>query len=206
LPEISFPAKIYDPNRPDGFSIRQFIEANIRTRPIVVCGGFRPGDNSMAAAPYRVIPNGICSDVVGASDPIDIDAWLVRTKPLLPDVVRLAREAPRPSTFESLALADFWYAWYARAHFVMSCEDCGWSVDQRLLRFISLADEIIHLGPQPPIGVYKDLASALVKVYPTHPEVRDRLVEALRDYLRVAPSDDPNRAAIRDNLRKLTGT
>lgn len=205
LPDVTFPAMIYDPGRPDGFSIRQFIDANIGRRPIVVCGGFRAGDNSVTPAAYRMVPDGICLDVARAGEPFDLEAWLARTKPLLPDVVAFANDHPRPNTFESLALDDFWNAWHARAHFVMSCEDCGLSADARLLRFASLAEEIIHLGPTAPVPVYKNLAYALVKVYGTHPEVHDRLVTALQEYLKVAPADDRDLPAVRDNLRRLTG-
>jgi hypothetical protein len=205
LPNVTLPAMIYDPGRPDGFSIRQFIDANISRGPIVVCGGFRPGDTSVTPAAYRVVPAGICSDVLRAGDPFDLEAWLARTKALLPDVVAFANDHPRPNTFESLALADFWNAWHARAHFVMTCEDCGLAPDQRLLRFASLAEEIIHLGPTAPVPVYKNLAYALVKVFATHPEVHDRLVTALEEYLKVAPADDRDLPAVRDNLAKLKG-
>ena len=204
LPDVRFPASVYDPWRPDGFSIRQFIDANIDRTPIVVCGGFRPGDDSVTPAVYRVVPTGICSDVLRTGAPFALEAWLARTRGLLPDVVALANDRPRPSTFESLALADFWNAWQARAYFVRACEDCGLSPDARLLRFASLAEEIIGLGPTPPVPVYKSLASTLVKVYATHPEVHDRLVTALQEYLKVAPADDRDLPAVRENLAKLT--
>ncbi len=205
LPEVRFPADRYDPTRREAFSIKQFIDANIDRFPIFVCGGFKEGDASVTPAAYRVVPWGICSEIMRAGTPFPLDEWLTRSRPLLPDVVPVANDRLRSGSFEELVLADFWNAWHARAYFVMTCEDCGLAPDDRLLRFASLAEEMMRLGPAPPVPVYKNLAYALVKVYATHPEVHDRLVTALREYLRVAPADDRDLPAVRDNLIKLGG-
>jgi len=205
LPNVRFPAAVYDPRRSDAFSIKQFIDANIDTFPIVVCGGFKEGDESVTPADYRMVPMGVCAHVERASTPFAVEDWLARSRPLLPAVAALANDRPRQGSFEELVLADDWNAWHARAHFVMKCEDCGLAEDDRLLRFATMAEEMMRLGPPPPVPVYKNLAYALVKVYPTHPEVRDRLVTALQEYLKVAPPDDRDLPAVRDNLAKLGG-
>jgi hypothetical protein len=203
LPAVKIPGSIYDPGRQDGFSIAQFINANIDRAPIVVCGGFKPGDGSVTKAAYRVVPVGLCSEVLRANAPFAFNEWLDRSRALLPDVAAFAATPPRPAMFEYLALADYWNAWHARAYFVRSCEDCGLSPDERLRRFADMAEEIIRLGPSPPIEVYKNLAAVLLRLYATRPEVKDRLVAALQAYMKAAPADDRDLPAIRDALAKL---
>ena len=38
---VTFPGNRYHPNVPKGFSMAQFLKANIRKHPIVLCGPFK---------------------------------------------------------------------------------------------------------------------------------------------------------------------
>jgi hypothetical protein len=200
MPDVHFPGAHYGST---GYSIKQLIDANIRQRRILVCGGFRPNDRTVTPADYRLTARGLCMEVERAGTPLQVDAWLEETRPLLPDVASISRASFRPGTWEEAVRADFWNAWHTRAHFLMLCDDCGIAEEDRLWRFLPLADEIVQQGPSPPDETYKDRVYALTKLYSTHPDLRHRLVLAMRQYLEVAPPDDPQLPVIRKNLAKL---
>jgi len=203
LPDVRFPAAVYDPRRSDGFSMKQLIDANVDRFPVLVCGGIKEGDHSVSATAYRLLPRGSCAEVTRAGSPLVVDAWLARNRPLLPDVGALVRAPLRVGSWEEVVRTDAWAAWHAPAYFVMMCADCGLAPAERFARFVTMADEITRLGPNPPAYVYKNLAYALGQLFPTRPEVRDQLVMAMQEYLRRGPRDDPELPVIRDNLVKL---
>jgi hypothetical protein len=203
LPDVRIPGTVYDPRRPDGFSMKQLIDANVDRIPLLVCGGIKPGDDSVSPSTYRLLPRGSCAEVTRAGAPLALDAWLARNRTLLPDVGALARASLRPGSWDEVVRTDAWAAWHAPAYFVMMCADCGLSSTERFSRFVTLAEEITRLGPNPPAYVYKNLAYALGQLYPQRPVVRDQLVAAMQEYLRRGPRDDPDVAVMRDNLVKL---
>jgi hypothetical protein len=205
MPEVRFPAAVYDPHRADGFSMAQFLDANAGRSPIAVCGGFKPGDPSVPPRAYRLQPRGICTEIARPGQPLAVDRWLEETRPLLPAVEPIARAVLPPGSWEELVRRDVWAAWHDRAYFVLTCADCGLAPAERHTRFVALAEEILRLGPQPPLYVYRNLGYALTELFATRPEVRDRLVAAYRDYLRMAPPGDPDVPTVRDNLRRLGG-
>jgi len=43
---VIFPGQLYHPFKPGGYDIASFILANIRNRPIFLCGGWKTGDHS----------------------------------------------------------------------------------------------------------------------------------------------------------------
>ena len=183
--------------------MKQLIDANVDRFPVLVCGGIKEGDHSVSATAYRLLPRGSCAEVTRAGSPLVVDAWLARNRPLLPDVGALVRAPLRVGSWEEVVRTDAWAAWHAPAYFVMMCADCGLAPAERFARFVTMADEITRLGPNPPAYVYKNLAYALGQLFPTRPEVRDQLVMAMQEYLRRGPRDDPELPVIRDNLVKL---
>ena len=203
LPDVRFPAAVYDPRRSDGFSMKQLFDANVDRFPVLVCGGVKEGDHSVSATAYRLLPRGSCAEVTRAGSPLAVDAWLARNRPLLPDVSALARAPLRVGSWEEVVRTDAWAAWHAPAYFVMMCAECGLAPAERFARFVTMADEITRLGPNPAAYVYKNLAYALGQLFPTQPDVRDQLVVAMQEYLRRGPRDDPDLPVIRENLVKL---
>jgi hypothetical protein len=91
LPDVRFPAAVYDPRQPDGFSMKQLLDANVERVPIMACGGIKEDDRSVSAAAYRLLPRGSCTEVTRAGSPLAVDAWLARNRALLPDAGALAR-------------------------------------------------------------------------------------------------------------------
>ena len=170
LPDVRFPAAVYDPRRADGFSMKQLIDANVDRFPLFVCGGVKEGDHSVSATAYRLLPRGSCAEVKRAGSPLAVDAWLASNRPLLPDVGALARAPLRAGSWDAVVRTDAWAAWHAPAYFVMMCADCGLAPPERFSRFVTMADEITRLGPNPPAYVYKNLAYALGQLFPTRPE------------------------------------
>jgi len=203
LPEVRIPAAVYDPRRPDGFSMKQLLDANVGRFAFLVCGGVKPGDDSVSPSTYRLLPRGSCAEVAPAGAPLAVDPWLARNRALLPDLGALTRAPLKPGSWEEVVRTDAWAAWHAPAYFVMMCTDCGLAPVDRYWRYVTLADELTRLAPGAPAYVYKNLAFALGQLYPTRPDVRDRFVAAMQEYLRRGPADDPDVPVMRDNLVKL---
>jgi hypothetical protein len=119
LPDVRIPGAVYDPRRPDGFSMKQLLDANVDRIPLLVCGGIKPGDDSVSPSAYRLLPRGSCAEVTRAGAPLALDAWLARNRALLPDVGALARASLRPGSWDEVVRTDAWAAWHAPAYFVM---------------------------------------------------------------------------------------
>ncbi len=66
-PGVIFPGKAFHPRVPGSFSIAQFLDANYNTHPIILCGGWKEGDDSWARD-YTKLPYGSCDQVLRRRD------------------------------------------------------------------------------------------------------------------------------------------
>ena len=204
MPDVRLPGSHYDIAAPGGYLLRGLIDANISDRPIVVCGGTKPGDASLAGV-YRLLPLGLCDQVVPAAAPVDVQAWLASTEVARPQFRGDMRRIPDPASWEHVAWTDYWETFHRTA---LTCLTLAIERrdDPALLRTAADAfDRLIAQAPQPPAYAYKNLGIAHSRLVPVDPAAAARAVEAWRIYLRIGPADDRERPAIEAAVRQLAG-
>lgn len=204
MPDVTLPGTHYDIAEPGTYSLRALIDANIGSRPVVVCGGTKPGDASLAGV-YRLMPLGLCDRVTPATESVDVQAWLASNEAARPRFQGDMRRIPDPASWEHVAWTDYWDTSHrtALAYLTLAIERHD---DPALLR--AAADGFARLiaeAPQPPAYAYKNLGLAYSRLVPIDPSAAARAVEAWRIYLRIGPADDAERPAIEAAIRTLAG-
>ena len=63
MPDVIVPGTHYSVGEPGGYLLRQLVDANIAQRPVVYCGGAKPGDASVEQS-CRRWPLGLCDRLI----------------------------------------------------------------------------------------------------------------------------------------------
>lgn len=179
------------------------MDANIRNRPVLVCGSTKPGDTSLDTA-YRRVPAGLCDRLLPADAVVDVAGWWAGSAAALPVFRNDMRAVPAPDSWEYVAWTDYWEARHRRAlavlTFAMERHD-----DPALLGDAAAAfDAVIAEHPQPPAYYYKNLGIARARLAATDRASIGPAVDAFTTYLRLAPPDAADRAAIAQVVRELS--
>lgn len=111
FPEIVFPGPKFHPFD-GGFSIAEFISANMFKRPIVLCGGQKDGDTSWKGK-YNVYPQGLCNRIVKrVKKPKEAKLWKqfgLKRISAIPDIAKIGEFYPNrydSTSWERVAYAD----------------------------------------------------------------------------------------------------
>jgi hypothetical protein len=200
-PDVAIPAGRYMPGSPDGFAIKELLDANIARAPILVCGGVKQGDTS-ADSTYGRWPLGLCEIVHVGTEPVNLDDWLSQSQRALPHIDFSGQ--PRPSgSPEDVVWSDYWEVRQARAAQLLAVA----GADPARRKYVGLAagllQQIVDDNPEAAPHVYKNLALALGRFGLDTPEERARTAAAWRRYLEVAPTSDPQIPAIERELTRL---
>jgi hypothetical protein len=204
MPDITLPGTHYDLVTPGAYSLRGLIDANIGARPVVVCGGTKPGDASIAGV-YRLLPIGLCDQVFPVTGAVDIPAWSRASEAARPEFHADMRLIPNPESWEHVAWADYWESLHrtALADLTLAIERDD---DPVLLRSaVASFERLIAQHPQPPAYAYKNLGIARARLVPVDPSSAAAAVAAWQTYLRIGPAGDPERPAIEKAIRDLGG-
>lgn len=204
MPDVVLPGTHYDITIPGSYSLRGLIDANIASRPVVICGGPKTGDASLNGV-YRLLPLGFCDRVLPAADPIDLQAWLAAADAAMPHFNNDMRRIPGPESWERVVWTDYWEATHRVA---LTCLNLAIERhdDPALLRRAADGfDRLIAEDPQPPAYAYKNLGIARARLMPVDPASGAGAIAAWTTYLRVGPANDRDRAAIETALKQMTG-
>jgi hypothetical protein len=199
-PEIAIPRARYAPGAPDGFTMKELLDANVGRGPILVCGGIKNADPS-AEATYGLWPFGLCERVRSGSEPVNLDEWIRESEEALPRIDFDGQLHP-PGSWEDIVWNDYWAVRQERAAHLLRVS----GHDDRKRRYVVLAgeilEEIVRSNPAVPAYVYKSLAVALGRGGLGTPERRARTANAWETYLELAPTD-PERDAYAEEVRRL---
>lgn len=203
MPDVVLPGTHYAMRESGAFTIRQLVEANIATRPVVLCGGLKPGDSSLDGA-YRLLWDGWCDRLVPIGVPVDPTPWLTPSPLGATAFHNDMRIVPPADSWERIVWTEYWDTAHrkALALLMLGIERHN---DPALLR--AAADgfsRLIAEDPIPPPYAYKNLGIALGRLAPVDPTAAARAVEAWQVYLRVGPVDDADRPAIAQAMRELS--
>ncbi len=202
-PTLRFPGVVYDPARPDGFSMRGFLDANTGTRPLAVYPEWKAGDPSVDGV-YELSPAGLALDVERVGRAFEARHERAQTALRVLDDYGWQRIGVyAPGTWERVARED---VWQARARF-------GWWLlthalardgDARLLNAARVQLERAEHGhPDPPWFLFRNLGIVYERLALREPKLRERQLVAWRRYLATAPPDDDGRAAIAATVARL---
>ncbi|MDX2014652.1 MAG: DUF2723 domain-containing protein [Myxococcaceae bacterium] len=182
MPEVVFPGARWHPRDAGAFTLQAFLEANAN-RPLVVCGGLKPGDPVQGA----FVPEGLCERYVPVGAPFDDEAWWASAR--VPALV--AGDFPAGS-WERLAQREAWDARSRRGLFALERAIARGGDREWLERSAVVLREAVAGDPAPSAATWKNLGIA---------EGRLGNVSAMRRafeaYLATAPVSDPEVEQIR---------
>ncbi|MEW5853781.1 MAG: DUF2723 domain-containing protein [Myxococcota bacterium] len=196
FPDVTFPGTHYHPREPGGFTMAQFVAANLPRHPIVVCGGFKEGDSSVPGL-LQQWPLGICKRLHPPDVSVDFHAWLVESEQALPPVP----SGPfSDESWEQVVLQDALEARHARGFLVLTHPSLPVDTATRNTLAVRLLEEAAQ-DPRAAPHVHKNLGIALSRL--GTPEAHERMKAEFRRYLQRAPAQDPEIPAIKRAMGDL---
>jgi hypothetical protein len=202
-PELRIPGPRYMPGAPDGFAMKDLLDANYGRAPLLVCGGIKPGDTSADAA-YGRWPMGVCERVERGDSPVDVDAWIAESGKALP-VIDFRGQARPDGSWEAIVWSDYWEVRQARAAHLISIAGADPARRRFIVAAVGILEGIVDDNPGAPAHVHRNLAMALGREGFETDGQRARAASAWRRYLEAGPPDDPQRAAIEKEIARLEG-
>ena len=119
-PGVAFPAKLYWPSRPDGFTMREMIDVNFGKFRIFTFAGVKEPQKSHEDAGYRMVPFGYAEEFTRPMDPNSLSPWQCNESmwaetvhvhlPRTPPYVRLPLGKYPEGTWEFKALDEYFIA------------------------------------------------------------------------------------------------
>lgn len=203
-PDVTIPGPRYMPGTPDGFVMKQLLDANVGAdRPaVLLCGGVKPGDLS-ADATYGRWPFGLCEVVHSGAEPVNLDTWIAESEEALPRIDFDALPRP-PGSWEAIVWSDSWEVRNARAAHLLLVA----GADPARRKYVGMAADmlaaLVAANPDEPAHVWRNLAMALGRSGLDTPEKRAQAADAWRRWLALGPKDDPQRPAIERELDRLS--
>ncbi len=186
-PELVIPPGTrWHPSDGDAFRLQALLLANAQ-RPLIICGGFKPGER----IDLRAVPWGLCELLLIPGVPFDAEAWFAQSAARLPSLEWTRREAAAGS-WEERVRRDVWHARAQRGLTALTLgieqhDDVTW-----LTRAYEILRACVELDEAPQPSVFKNFGITAGRLGKT-----EEMKAALRRYLTVAPKDDPELAAVR---------
>jgi len=203
-PDVVIPGDRYMPGAPDGFVMKQLLDANLGAdrRPVLLCGGVKPGDLT-ADASYGRWPFGLCELVHSGTEPVNLDTWVAESESALPriDFDSLARP---PGSWEAIVWSDYWEVRNARAAHLLLVAGADPSRRQYVTMAAGMLADLVAANPDEPAHVWRNLAMALGRSGLDSPDKRAQAADAWRHWLALGPKNDPQRAAIEREVDRLS--
>ncbi len=205
-PSLRFPAALYDPTAPSGFTMRAFLDANAPDRPIFVYPDWKSGDPSVAGA-YELWPMGLPSRVAPLADAPSVDDWQRASVSALAalDAYQWPALATEPlGTWERVALDDVWQAHHRFGWWLLTKATQPGVPDVSRVDAARMAlERAERTHPSPPFFLYRNLGIAYEHLALRDSGWREPQRRAWRRYLDSAPADDGARGAIAATVARL---
>ncbi len=199
-PGVVFPGPRLSTNPRAGFQLKQLFDAN-KTSPLLVCGGFAPGDHTPDAT-YGLWPLGLCDEVRAGTEPVSIDDWIARSEAALPQIDFTARSR-LPGSWEAIVWSDYWEVRQSRAAHLITIVGNKPGLQKFLPTAVDILQRTVDENPDLDSHVYKNLAIAIGRVGITTPAQKAQALHAWEGYLERVHGDDAQLPAIRAEVERL---
>ncbi len=204
FPDVKFPGDFYRTQAVDGFSFEDFVDANLRLRPLLACPELRLDDPSTEATKYALWPLGFCQVVMPENLPPVIDVWAQKSEDALPRV-DFPPGVLAPGSWEHEVWENYyWKPREARASVFLKAATIDPTRPDYLERGTAILQDIIKTNPNVEPDVYKNLAVAYGLTGLRNPTDRHHAAEAWKRYLAVAPPDTPQLDMVRNEIADLS--
>jgi hypothetical protein len=186
LPDVTLP--------PAGFTFRQFLDANIGRRPVVVCNR-TPWLRTLEEA-YALWPLGLVEQVLPRGQDPEVGAWL-RDNAASFASFDPVRTHPFPASSWEHALGTAYWKQYERYGLALVRLSARRRDDPALQETTVRVLEALAARPSVPPTVLRNLGVAYQFRAHTHPDALEPMVRYWRRYLALEPTGDPDLANIR---------
>ncbi len=191
FPGVAFPGARWHPRDAGAFTLDHLLAAH-HPRPVVVCGGLKPGD----VTAWQRLPDGMCERLVPPGTPVDDEAWFLRAQSRLPPL-EATNAAAAPGSWEFIVRRDAWGAraqlgLFALTRGIARGDDEAW-----LRRAYALLEACTRGDEAPSPAVWKNLGIAAGRLARVEPAMQDVMRRALRRYVELAPASDPELPVVR---------
>ena len=186
MPELVLPGSRWHPRDAGAFTLQQLMMGNA-SRPIVVCGGLKPGDGTN----FRAVPWGFCERYFPPDAPFDEEAWWGESARVLPPFEGTRSDA-EPGTWEEVVRRDVWQARAQRGLFALNVAIGRGNDPTWLERSYAVLKEVAERDEAPQAATFKNLGIAAGRL-----GRKQEMRAAFKKYVALAPASDPELAAIR---------
>lgn len=202
--DVAFPGTLYHPGVAGGFSMEQFLDANLPRRPVYVYPEFKPGDATVAA--FELWPEGLASRVVRSGAAPDFATWQAQSE----SEWRKLRAIPWPDferwgaeTWERIVGLDLWEARHRHGLRALTWAMAHGQGQAELQYAVRALSEVASQHPLPPPHVFKNLGLAAQLLSRFDPGQVPTMRHAWQIYLERGPRDDRDRDAIAAALQSI---
>lgn len=186
MPDVVLPGTRWHPRDAGAFTLQQLLMGNVK-RPLVVCGGLKPGDGHN----FRVAPWGLCERYFAPEVPFDDDAWWTQSAQVLPPLEDSRADAPAGS-WEEAVRRDAWHARAQRGLFALNVAIARGNDATWLERAYAVLKEVTEHDEAPQAATWKNFGITAGRM-----GKKQEMRVAFKKYVALAPPGDPELAAIR---------
>lgn len=186
MPDVKLPGARWHPRDAGAFTLQQLLMRNA-ARPLVVCGGLKPGDGTN----FRSAPWGLCERYFPPDAPFDDEAWWAQSAKVLPPFDGTRGDAPAGS-WEEMVRRDVWQSRAQRGLFALNVGIARGNDAMWLERAYAVLREVSERDEAPQAATFKNLGIAAGRL-----GKKQEMRAAFKKYVSLAPLNDPELSAIR---------
>ena len=163
---ITFPNKIYNPYKEEGYSMQQFLQTNaLRPHmPTFLCGGWYhdevPAHLGGGTPGFKTWPVGPCDRIRPDHHQLSLEQWVEEAGTMTPDYDPPSADKYPDGTWERITLTDYWSARHKLPYSLLM-----WAIErqddqQALEKAAQMFDDLVAIHPDPPDYFYKNAGIA----------------------------------------------
>ena len=165
--DITFPNKIYNPYKEEGYSMQSFLEANVARhprRPAFLCGGWYhdelPAHLGGGIGGFKTWPVGPCDRIRPQQQELSLEQWVAEAGALTPDYQPPSADKYADGTWERVTLTDYWSARHKLPYSLLM-----WAIDNAdnqpaLHQAARMLQDLADAHPDPPDYFHKNAGIA----------------------------------------------
>uniref|UniRef100_A0A7S4JJE5 DUF2723 domain-containing protein n=1 Tax=Guillardia theta TaxID=55529 RepID=A0A7S4JJE5_GUITH len=159
---IKFPNEVYNPYKPNGYSMATFLQKNAMNPkyPAFLCGGWYhdeiPAEMGGGIPGFRTWNVGPCERIRPASEVVSVSTWIKEAANMTPNFEPPPEDKYPEGTWEYVTNVDYWAAKHKIPYSLLM-----WAIENKdnsdaLVESKRMYDELLKIHPKPPDFLYKN--------------------------------------------------